>query len=147
MAENFHVPDSEVPFLQKTYSERYESLTIQLTSLAKQIELMTPMLIQLGIIEDVQQAPTATVIGDDGYNPSWKWLQKIEFLLNLAMIPKTSTEIVEEIVKREPKESRSRVMNSVPATLSTAANNVFTNVKRKLNAKGEYEYWIDNLPF
>ena len=151
-----NIPDGEASFWKNVYEERYNNLLKKIQPLQMELEQMMPVLMQLGILQKEEQTSRAAsdglisldkLVHEDGYDPSWKWMQKIEFVLSNSSVPQTSAEIIEEILRREPSEIRTRLLNSIPATLSTAVKAVSSDIRRKQNVKGEYEYFLDNSPF
>lgn len=151
-----NIPESHVPLLKRLYEGKYQELRTKLDPLLKEMAEMEPILFQLGIITpknaelsidegDDLLGPYIPSILPDGYNPSWRWLQKIEFILNHSGKPMTSSELIEDIMRREPNEQPTRLANSIPATLSTAARD--RKIERKMNERNEYEYWINENPF
>jgi hypothetical protein len=162
MSVQLHIPDSQLPVVKKAMESAYQELKKRIEPLQKEMEDMEPLLIQLGIIPGKQEYKTSNHVPADfnswlnivlppqpvnGYNRAWRWLQKIEYVLVQAKRAMTSIEIVEELSKIDPAESKVRLMNSVPATLSTAFKE--RKLTRATNERGEYIYDVvsDEEPF
>lgn len=151
--KNINIPDSEYPLFQKVYKERYDSIMEKLHPLQKELDELRPLFEQLGIIEkfdnkgttELTKNPATFEIMEDGYNPKWSWLRKVEFILDMKQTPLTSVLLIDEICKREPGLNKIKLRNSIPATLSLAAKD--KKIKRKLNDRKEYEYWISDEPY
>jgi|GEM_PF-3650421 len=158
MSVSMQIPESQIPLVRKAYEEAYQRIRNQIESLEKELADMKPILIQLGILEveepawTVEANQTSTAIpkeletyDNDGYRKNWKWLQKIEFIIERAGRPLTSGEIIDQILTREPTETKTKLLNSIPATLSVAWKE--NKLKRTINLDGEYKYEIEVDPF
>ena len=81
----------------------------------------------------------------DGYDPNWKWLNKIRFAITALGGKATTTEIIEKVQQYEPKykSDRSTAMRSISGILSSHVK------KREVFAReevvpGNYVYMLRN---
>lgn len=99
--------------------------------------------------EDVESRTVDTPAGfvhSEKYDINWKWLRKIEYILEGVGVAMTSNEIIAQVLLFEPHYTEKILLNSIPATLSMAAR--AGKIKRQKNqAKKEYEYSLDNGPY
>jgi hypothetical protein len=64
--------------------------------------------------------PEDYAVKEDGYNPIWTWQQRVSHILNKSERPLTTTDVVAEVIRLEPRytHERSKVVASVSAVLS-----------------------------
>lgn len=137
MAKHILINEAELPILIDFYKSRIE---------AKERELMVlkETLVSLqdnssNVIPDMNTMNTSIL--DNGYNPVWTWVKKIDFILGDSKL--TTSDIVSTVLTYEPslKESRSKIVGSISAVLSAKSkgNKYYT---KEQNQRGEFIYGL-----
>ena len=152
-----HVPQSQIGEIKKIYDKKFDDLKNRFDTLYHEWEENEPIFKQLGILPEnfqsysrlvntfkkkTEEIPSVTNI--NGYNTSWIWSDKAEFILKKLNKELTIPELADELINGyEPTLSKKAVANSLNATLSTAAK-ASKRFKRRMNERGEYLYQILN---
>jgi hypothetical protein len=167
MAVDLQIPDSHIPKLRETYKAIYAEFWNQNARVLQEWTELYPILKKLGIIQEPgtetdpssqivfsnkdginvhalgatfnnSNSPVNALFNTDRYDPAWTWLSKAQYIIRRAGRPMTSVEIIDEVIRHEPGQSRQHLINSIPATLSVAGRD--GRFKREKNEKDEWIY-------
>ncbi len=145
MPIKIEIPDTQVGSLKTYYKNVYNDFLIKAQPLIQEWTEIEPILRQLGIIttsnpfklNGAALAIPKAVSNLDGYKPTWSWKEKATFVISHhgKLTPK---EIIKILENYEPAIG-AKAKNSLPATLSVAANEG-KGFTRQQNDKGDYIY-------
>ena len=143
MAKHLEIDDEQEEFIKIAYSNKYDRLTADLMKVQDEINKITPMLIQLGLKAPKVSKPIRTeMFGNDflneDYNPNLTWEQKALWIINKR--PNcTAKQYVDILIEEfEPTLDKAKATNSLPPTISVAANN--NKLERSKNDNGDFVY-------
>jgi hypothetical protein len=153
MSLKIEIPDSHVGSLKEYYKGVFEKFKIKAQPVLDEWYEISPILNQLGIIGNnlvganyftkKTTVPSSTIQSTiqslNGYDKTWGWLAKSEYIIRKNGAGLTPKEILNQLVNvYEPDLNEKLARNSLPATLSVAAND--GKIIRTKNKNNKYEY-------
>ena len=145
MTIKLEIKETDVEPLKQFYQNRLNQISGQIDMLKADLEGITRVLAKLNSEPLNGEERIESIQRKNGYPAKGTWVDRIEFILNNANKPISTSQIVKEIITRyQPELERGKVVASVSATLTAKAHeNRYLKTK---NEKNENTFQLNQKP-